>query len=288
MSVSLCASNKKKGIYADLHIHTNYSDGIHSIEEVVKFVKEKKIKVIAITDHDTVFHFEEVQKVCRQNGLEIIRGVEMSCYDYDVHKKVHVVGLWLNDNPIHVEQLCNKTLLCRDKYHHELIDQLRYKGLEITYEEAKEYAPHNIVFKMHLFQAIIKKYPEYNNMDKYRELFAGKTAKEVDLKMGYIDIQEGIKAIKQDGGVAVLAHPCEYENYDEISKYVGYGLDGIEISHPSMKAKDFLLTLSYANKYGLLKSGGSDFHNELISLGENGLTYSEYESLRKNVSNEKN
>ena len=54
MSVSLCASNKKKGIYADLHIHTNYSDGIHSIEEVVKFVKEKKIKVIAITDHDTV------------------------------------------------------------------------------------------------------------------------------------------------------------------------------------------------------------------------------------------
>lgn len=51
-------------VYADLHVHTAYSDGIHSIEETIKLAKEKGIKVIAITDHDTVFHFKEVQKVC--------------------------------------------------------------------------------------------------------------------------------------------------------------------------------------------------------------------------------
>ena len=114
-------------VYADLHVHTAYSDGIHSIEETIKLAKEKGIKVIAITDHDTVFHFKEVQKVCRQNGLETIRGVEMSCYDYDVHKKVHVVGLALNNHPYHVEKLCQKTLQCRDEYHHELI---KSKGLK--------------------------------------------------------------------------------------------------------------------------------------------------------------
>ena len=63
-------------VYADLHVHTAYSDGIHSIEETIKLAKEKGIKVIAITDHDTVFHFEEVQKVCRQNGLKQFVGLK--------------------------------------------------------------------------------------------------------------------------------------------------------------------------------------------------------------------
>jgi len=134
-----------------------------------------------------------VQKVCRQNGLETIRGVEMSCYDYDVHKKVHVVGLGLNNHPYHVEKLCQKTLQCRDEYHHELIKILNQKGLNITYEDAKEYAPYNIVFKMHLFLAIVHKYPEYNDINKYRELFMSETSLDVDSKMGYIDIKEGIR-----------------------------------------------------------------------------------------------
>ena len=229
--------------------------------------------MIAITDHDTVFHFEEVQKVCRQNGLETIRGVEMSCYDYDVHKKVHVVGLGLNNNPYHVEKLCQKTLQCRDEYHHELIKILNQKGLNITYEDAKEYAPYNIVFKMHLFLAIVHKYPEYNDINKYRELFMSETSLDVDSKMGYIDIKEGIKAIREDGGIAIIAHPCEYKNYDEIEKYVSYGLQGIEISHPSMESEDYPLTQELANRFHLIRSGGSDFHNiHLTAIGDFGLT----------------
>ena len=159
-------------VYADLHVHTNYSDGTHSIEEVIRLAKNRGIKVVAITDHDTLYHYDKVKKICEKNNIKTIRGVEMSCYDFDVYKKVHVVGLWLNDNPTHVEELCNHTLKCRDEYHHQLIDELNDKGLDITYEEAKKFSPYNIVFKMHLFQAIVNKYPEYNNLEKYRELFA--------------------------------------------------------------------------------------------------------------------
>ena len=271
-------------VYADLHVHTAYSDGIHSIEETIKLAKEKGIKVIAITDHDTVFHFEEVQKVCRQNGLETIRGVEMSCYDYDVHKKVHVVGLGLNNHPYHVEKLCQKTFQCRDEYHHELIEILNQKGLNITYEDAKEYAPYNIVFKMHLFLAIVHKYPEYNDINKYRELFMSETSLDVDSKMGYIDIKEGIKAIREDGGIAIIAHPCEYKNYDEIEKYVSYGLQGIEISHPSMESEDYSLTQELANRFHLIRSGGSDFHNiHLTAIGDFGLTKEQFDELKKEM-----
>ena len=110
-------------VYADLHVHTNYSDGTHSIEEVIRLAKNRGIKVVAITDHDTLFHYEKVKKICEKNNINTIRGVEMSCYDFDVYKKVHVVGLWLNDNPIHVEELCNHTLKCRDEYHRQLIGE---------------------------------------------------------------------------------------------------------------------------------------------------------------------
>lgn len=267
-------------VYADLHVHTAYSDGIHPIQDVVQMAKNKGIHTLAITDHDTIFHFPEVKAACQAAGLQTIRGVEMSCYDQAVYKKVHIVGLWLNDDPVHVAQLCQHTLDCRDRYHHELIKALNQKGLDITYEEAKQFAPYNIVFKMHLFMAIVQKYPEYNDLAKYRELFAGKTSQETDAQMGYIDVKAGIEAIHQDGGIAILAHPCEYDNYAEISKYVGYGLDGIEISHPSMKAEDYPLTRQYADEFHLLRSGGSDFHNQKLTvMGEHGLSEEEFQKL---------
>lgn len=267
-------------VYADLHVHTAYSDGTSSIEDVISLAKEKGIHTIAITDHDTVFHYDEIKAMCQKYKIETIRGVEMSCYDFEVYKKVHIVGLWLNDDPRHVESLCQETLRKRDAYHHQLIDELNQKGLNISYEQAKKYAPHNIVFKMHLFKAIVEQYPEYNDLKKYRELFAGKTSRETDLQMGYTDVQKGIEAIHKDGGIAILAHPCEYDNYDEIEKYVHYGLQGIEVSHPSMKDEDYPLTQSYAKKYHLLKSGGSDFHDvKLTPMGLNGLTKEQFEEL---------
>ena len=208
----------------------------------------------------------------------------MSCYDADVNKKVHILGLWLKDNPVNVDRLCRNTLQCRDAYHHKLIHILNDKGLELTYEDAKKYAPYNIVFKMHLFMALLEKYPEFNDVKKYRALFAGQTSKETDAEMGYIDVKEGIEAILQDGGVPVIAHPCEYNNYDEIEKYVGYGLKGIEISHMSMKEEDYPLTREYAEKLSLVKTGGSDFHKlGLTVLGEHGLSREEYEALKASV-----
>ena len=268
-------------VYADLHMHTVYSDGVHEIEEVIALAKEKGIRAVAVCDHDTVFHYDRVKQVCDSYGIECIRGVEMSCYDSDVYKKVHILGLWLKGDPVHVDSLCRNTLRCREEYHRKLIRQLNEKGLDITYEEAKKYAPYNIVFKMHLFMAIVAKYPEFNDVKKYRAMFAGQTSRETDAQMGYIDVKQGIEAILADGGIPVLAHPCEYGNYPEIEKYVGYGLRGIEISHMSMKEADYPLTREYAEKYGLLKTGGSDFHNiHLTAMGQHGLTKEEFEELK--------
>lgn len=77
---------------------------------------------------------------------------------------------------------------------------------------------------------------------------------------------------------------CEYDNYPEIEKYVGYGLKGIEVSHMSMKEKDYPLTREYAAKLNLVKTGGSDFHNvHLTVMGEHGLSREEFEELKAAV-----
>lgn len=267
-------------IYADLHVHTNHSDGICEIEDVLNLAKEKGIHTIAITDHDTVNHWDDVKRVANHLNLETIRGVEMSCYDFDVYKKVHVIGLWL-ERVDHVEKLCKKTLTSRDEYHRELIKELEQKGYAITYEDAKKFSKYNIVFKMNIFQALKEKYPAEMTPSKYKELFASKTSKETDLKMGYIDVKEGIEAIKRDGGIAILAHPCVYNNYDEIEKYVGFGLQGIEINHSKMKPLDYERTEQFAKRFNLCRSGGSDFHDpSLIQFGNNGLTQEQFETLK--------
>lgn len=270
--------------YADLHIHTNHSDGVCEIEDVLRDAKNHGLEVISITDHDTVDHYDEIYSLAKNINIKIIKGVEMSCYDFDVFKKVHIIGLWLNKECPHIETLCKKTLSCRDNYHRELISLLNKKGYDITYQDAKKYSKYSIVFKMNIFQALKEKYPDEMTPQKYKELFASKTSKETDMKMGYIPVDQGIKAIIQDGGIPILAHPCEYNNYDEIGKYVQFGLKGIEINHSKMKEKDFLLTLDYANKYNLLKSGGSDYHNpELITFGKFGLEKKEFDELENAV-----
>lgn len=270
--------------YADLHIHTNHSDGVCEIADVLIDAKKHGLKVISITDHDTINHYDDIFTMAEKINIKVIKGVEMSCYDFDVFKKVHVIGLWLNKECPNIEKLCNNTLTCRDNYHKELISLLNKKGYDITYQDAKKYSKYSIVFKMNIFQALKEKYPKEMTPKKYKELFASQTSKETDMKMGYIPVDQGICAILQDGGIPILAHPCEYNNYDEIGKYVQFGLKGIEINHSKMKEKDYSLVLYYANKYNLLKSGGSDYHNpELISFGKFGLEKNEFKELESSA-----
>ncbi|QIQ21665.1 PHP domain-containing protein [Zophobihabitans entericus] len=269
-------------IYADLHIHTNHSDGVCEITDVLENARSKGLKTLAITDHDTTNHYPEIFKEGKRLGLNIIKGVEMSCYDFDVFKKVHIVGLGLNLETPNVDRLCSHTLACRDQYHRELILELHQHGYDICYEDAKKFSKYNIVFKMNIFQALKEKYPQEMTKERYKELFASKTSKETDLKMGYIPVAEGIASIIADGGVPILAHPCVYDNYDEIEKYVGFGLKGLEISHSKMKPIDYEKTQMYAEKYQLLKSGGSDFHDPaLLKFGDFGLTQEQLEELAK-------
>lgn len=268
-------------MYIDLHTHTYMSDGLLSPRELLLMAKAKGIKAMAIADHDTYYHIKETKKLAESLGIELINAIELSCYNFDVMKKVHIVGLFLNDEAPHCEALGNQVLEGRNTFHKKMIQDFINLGYTIRFEDAKAQSQSNTVFKMHMYMALKSKYPEVD-MEFYKKHFLRDDTSDVDLEMNYVSVKDGINAILKDGGIPILAHPQLYDSMPELEEYVSYGLKGIEVSHPYMKLEDQVEAHEAARKHGLYVSGGSDFHFESndVTLGKYGITLREFETLK--------
>lgn len=266
----------------DLHTHTYMSDGLLSPKELLLMAKAKGVNTIAISDHDTYYHMKEAKVLAKKLGIELINAIELSCYNFSKMKKVHIVGLFLNDDAPNCERLGNGVLEGRNRFHKKMINDINALGYNITYDEVKSFSKSNTIFKMHLYMAIKSKYPEVD-VNFYKKHFLKDDTSDVDLEMNYISVEEGIKAILQDGGIPILAHPPLYNSMPELEEYVSYGLKGIEVSHPCMTLDDQVEVTEAARKYQLYLSGGSDFHFEsnVVTLGEYGVTQREFETLKR-------
>ncbi len=271
-------------IYADLHSHSRYSDGLLDIDELLKLAKSSGLKVLALTDHDKFDHFDLVKVKAQKIGIDLVKGVEMSCYDYDVDKKVHILALFLGDESPHIKEVCDKTLASREENHKDSIKNLQAEGYDIDYPRVKKYSPYSIVFKSNILEYLKERYPDKRDFFTYRNIFGGQKDKTKNRKMGYIDVKKGIEAALLDGAIPFIAHPFLYDNYSQIEKYVGYGLRGIEVRHSRGKEEDFLTSKKFAEQYDLLISGGSDFHDpKKTKFGQYGLSQEDFESLVEGV-----
>lgn len=268
--------------YADLHMHTSYSDGDYDIEEVIKMMAEAGLKKIAITDHDRCDHYDKIKVLSKAYDLETIKGIEISAYDYEVGKKVHIVGLFLPDSTPNIKKLNDHTNKLREACHIELLPELAKKGFDLDYDFVKKFAPNSIIYKSDIFWALKAKYSENMEGLGFKDIFKEKTTNDLARKMGYIPVKDAISAINEDSGLSILAHPQEYDNWDEIEKYAGFGLRGIEINHSRMKGDDFEMAREIAKKFDFIMSGGSDFHRlGKFELGDYGLSHYEFDKLRE-------
>ena len=268
--------------YSDLHMHTSYSDGDYDIEDVIKMAKDAKFEVISITDHDRCDHYELISKIADEYAIRLIKGIELSAYDFECSKKVHIIGLFLPEITKNIDKLNLYTNKKRNAYHISLLDKLREDGFDLSEAYVKKFAPNSIIYKSNIYWAMKAKYPTKMQGVGYKDIFDEKTDDELAKKIGYVDVEDAIKAVNEDGGLPILAHPQEYNNWDEIPKYIDFGLKGIEINHSRMKEGDFQQARDFADKYNLLKSGGSDFHRlGKFKLGEYGLDEQEFHELEK-------
>lgn len=264
----------------DLHIHSSISDCNYSIEDIMKKAKENGVTHISITDHDTILGVEEALKQGEKYGIEVIPGVEISAYDYKRGRKVHILGYKnLGEN---VEKICEEIPQKREELSKKYFDEIKKKGYDISWERIKNYSGKTGVFKQHIVIDLIKQgYTEKIYGELYQKLFKEETSIK---DMEYIDVYKVIQAIKQDGGIAIMAHPAIYKNEELIEELIPYGLDGIEVYHPKHSLENINLLKDITKRNNLLSTGGTDFHGDIDSKYiEIGSFYCKEESLKKIV-----
>lgn len=249
----------------DLHVHSNYSDGTDSIEEILNKAQKLGLTQISITDHNIL---EGSIKASKISNIDFIVGTELSV-DYQ-GKELHLLGYFPNgSNYKHTNFVINEGEAYKKVAILEMIENLNEMGYDIDILELQEFAK-GIINRVHICKVLMKHGYIESVQEGFEKLIGDHCPAYVERKT--VPILEAIEAIHQDGGIAIIAHPYEYEFEDmdvfleDIVKHV----DGIECFHPSANKANTQHLLDIATKHNKLITGGSDYHGDnkpFINLG---------------------
>jgi len=242
--------------YVDLHIHTNASDGLLTPLEVVNIAIEKKLIAISITDHDTTDGFAQVLKDTKENGIELIPGVELSCLYME--NDVHLLGYYFNYEDSSFIKIIRKFREERYKRGEAMVAKLNDLGINLSMDTVKTIAGKASVGRPHLAEALVKE--EFvQTFDEAFARYLGYHASAYVPKM-HFDVDHAIDLIHRIGGVAVVAHPGTLKHDEFIPDFVDMGLDGLEAYHSMHRRPMISHYKNLAKKYNLFYTGGSDCH----------------------------
>ena len=282
--------------YIDLHCHTTASDGKLAPKDLVKLALKRKLKAIAITDHDTVNGIDEALKAAKDKNIVIIPGVEISCDDPGFID-THILGLFISHKSKAITNMLKKSKKCRIRQKKAIIKKFQKLGFKITYKEVRALAKGEIG-RPHIASVVLKNNPEkVSSADGLFGKYLGVGKKAYVERERKISINEAIKAVHSSDGLAFIAHPGVYINFD-INKFIEYFIknkgDGLETIQDYKKARPGSIRAQksrlikkfggIAKSKGLLETGGSDFHgNKDEVLGRIRIPYSVLEKLKKNL-----
>lgn len=263
----------------DLHCHTTLSDGSLGIEEVIAQAKRMGLDYLSITDHDTLSSSSRARILGERYGVTVIPGVELSAWDKKKNTRVHIL-CYAPQKPDRLEGLCLKSCEIRKSCANEMIDKVIEK-YPITKEAVLKYTKGSkSIYKQHIMRALVnygyatELYGEVNDKLFNREYGSCIVDRE------YPDVNFVVDLIHSSRGIAVMAHPYMFNNLELLEDLAEKGkLDGIEVAHYTADGKQREKLLKIADKYGLIVTGGSDFH---------GLYNQEPAYIGSNTTNEEN
>ena len=252
----------------DLHIHTTYSDGTFSPEMVIDTALECGLDVIALTDHDNILSHNVAFDYVKKNNIniEIIPGVEINT----IYKgyEVHILGYFMDTLNSDFQNLMRTQQEARVKQTNEIIELLSKKaGIKLKFEDVKALvAEGGSIGRPHIARAITNAGGVNNVMEAYAKYI--NDASNVYVQRKTVSPHEACEIIYEAGGIPVFAHPIDVEISDELAKeLISYGLRGIEAYHRKHSPAVVEHYSSLAEKYGLIITGGSDFHAPSVTHG---------------------
>lgn len=241
--------------FVDLHSHSTASDGALAPEAVVETAAAAGLAALALTDHDTLAGVAAAHEAGRRLGVRIVAGVELSLMDGD--KEVHMLGLHI----ARVDALQAELEAVRDSRKsraEDIVAKLNALGVPVTVQAVFAEAAGGAVGRPHIARALIAGGWVRDQREAFdRYLGAGRPA---NVEKQRITIVDGIRLIHDCGGLAVIAHPGGDGRRERVEPLVALGLDGLEVKHPGHSAEDMLRIEALADHFGLVKSGGSDWH----------------------------
>jgi fructose-1,6-bisphosphatase/inositol monophosphatase family enzyme/predicted metal-dependent phosphoesterase TrpH len=233
--------------------------------------RERGLDYIGIVDHDLADGLEDAMELGLELGVAVVPGIEISAYDRKRGRKAHLLGFRLAAPAVHVRELCEPMLKARDARTREQVAVLAAAGYPVSLPEVIDAAGEaKVLYKQHIMSVLVRKGVASSYFGaEYRELFGPGGLCAGDIR--YADAFDALRAIRADGGVAILAHPGQLDSWELLDELLAAGLDGVELYHESHSLQDHAKVLERTRAWpGLVLAGGSDDHGELGSLNAMG------------------
>lgn len=238
----------------DLHTHSTASDGEHTPAELVRLAIERGLTTIALTDHDSVAGLDAAIAAARDTSLQVIPGVELSC---DVPQtEVHVLGYFIDWHAAHFQSMLTKFRDGRYGRAEKMTKKLAALGAPISFDRVKEIAGDASIGRPHVAQALLEA-GHIATLTEAFDKYIGRTGPAY-VERFKLTPEDAVTLILQAGGVPALAHPREVTHF--VEPLVKAGLIGLEVYYGLYDDGTISELARLAKQYGLLATGGSDFH----------------------------
>ncbi len=245
----------------DLHVHSCFSDGTYTPEELIAEAKRIGLKAVALTDHNNVDGLPRFLAAAKKADMEAVPGVEFST-DY-FGTELHILMLYVQ--PKHydvVKSVLQDFHRGKDQSNRYLVENLNRAGIVISYDDIRTKTAGGYVNRGVIASKLVEKGYVFSINEAFEKYLS--EGKGFYLPPKRADVFDMIRFIKKLGGVAVLAHP--FLNLDEaaLRKFLPValdaGLDAMETMYPRYDFATTETAVKIAEEYGILQSGGSDFH----------------------------
>ena len=264
---------------ADLHLHTNFSDGTFSPAQLVEEAKKAGLSCIAVTDHDCVLGIQPALDSAG-DSLEVIPGIELTA---EINSsEMHILGYFIDQNSPPLLTELDKINEIRKNRIYEILDKLKGLGIDLDPQDVFSIAGKGSVGRLHIARAMFNKGAITNIYEAFSRYIGNKGPAYVG-KFS-LSPKEAIKLILEAKGVPVLAHPNNYNCDEFIPSFVRVGLKGLEVYYPEYSDTITRHYLQIAEKYGLLVTGGSDCHGDAkqeVKVGKISIPYGLVEKIKE-------
>ncbi|MBM3878030.1 MAG: PHP domain-containing protein [Verrucomicrobia bacterium] len=243
-------------MFADLHLHTHFSDGTYSPEELAAHARRCELAAVALTDHDTVEGCPRMDAACASLGIEFIAATELTAELG--HFELHILGYGLDIENARLRNELARYQVIRQNRIREMCARLNRAGIPLAAETVFGLANCKAPGRPHIARALVQA-GYCANLDEAFQRYL-KMHRIAWVPKAKVHARDAIALIQHAGGVAVMAHPGLNRSDDFIPELVASGLDGIECFHSRHSTATSEKYLTIADRHGLLVTGGSDCH----------------------------